>query len=301
MIVTAWNTTGDRISAFLRSSFLQLGWHDRPYAVIWLLLPLAISVAPAPALAWGAEGHRVVALIAASRLSPAARAGVQSLLEGDATTGLERESTWADEIRRHRPDTAPWHYVDIELSSHGYESARDCLGGACVVAQVQKEAAVLADRKLAQPIRAEALRFLVHFVADLHQPLHAADNHDRGGNDVRVVLGRKKTNLHSVWDVSVVGGLGDNPGDIAGKLEQQISPEDQLQWSMGSVSAWASQSFEVAKSRIYTQLPGSGATDAPIVLGPKYPKDQSIIVKMQLERAGVRLAVLLNRALEDGK
>ena len=91
-----------------------------------------------------------------------------------------------------------WHYVNIKIMNTGYDAARDCQNDACVVAQIQKDAAIVGDRTLAQPVRAEALRFLLHFVGDLHQPLHAADNHDRGGNEVWIVLnGEKRTSMSS--------------------------------------------------------------------------------------------------------
>lgn len=115
---------------------------------------------------------------------------------------MEVASTWADEIRRDRPETAPWHYVDIKVTSTGLDRGRNCPGDDCVVAQIEKDLAIVRDRTLAPPIRAEALRFLIHFVGDLHQPLHAADSHDRGGNEVRVVLDGELTNLRAVWDTA---------------------------------------------------------------------------------------------------
>ena len=166
---------------------------------------------PATAWGWGREGHRIVALIAADHLTPAARAGVAELLGPNVGAAMETASTWADEIRDQRPWTKPWHYVDIELSQGGYEAARNCPGGDCVVAQILKDERIVADRRLQQPVRAEALRFLIHFVGDLHQPLHCADHHDRGGNSVSVKLGAEEMNLHAVWDTAVVAGLGDDP------------------------------------------------------------------------------------------
>ena len=152
---------------------------------------------PSAAFAWGAEGHRIVALIAASELTPQAKAQVESLLGGDAASSMAELSTWADEIKFRRHETGPWHYVDIEIDSQGYNAARDCPTGDCVVAQIERDEHIVGDRSLAMPVRAEALKFLIHFVGDLHQPLHCADNHDRGGNEVKV-----KIRLTSLWTLS---------------------------------------------------------------------------------------------------
>ena len=259
----------------------------------------AAVVMPSAALAWGHEGHEVVALIAASELSPAAKAQVEQFLGGDAASTMANVSTWADKIRRDRPQTGPWHYVNIEITSGGYDAARDCPNEACVVAQIRKDAAIVGDKTLALPVRAEALRFLIHFVGDLHQPLHASDNHDRGGNQVRVVLNGERKNLHAVWDTAVVEALGDDPRTVAPVLERQITVADKQRWSQGAVVDWANQSFQVAKTKIYPTLPGTGGTDAPVILPPDYAQRQADITRTQLERAGVRLATLLNKVLRQ--
>lgn len=249
------------------------------------------------AFAWGNEGHRIVALIAASELTPQVKAQVESLLGGDAASSMAALSTWADTIKFHHHETSPWHYVDIEIDSSGYNSTRDCPTGECVVAQIERDERIVGDHSLAAPVRAEALKFLIHFVGDLHQPLHCADNHDRGGNEVKVILGRRSTNLHAVWDNDVVKALGRDPDVVVAELEQKIAPQQLTQWQHGSVVDWANQSFHVAKSEIYGKLSGTGSTDAPIILGPDYARDQRAVAGEQLEKAGVRLAYMLNRAL----
>jgi len=259
----------------------------------------AAVVMPSAAWAWGNEGHEIIALIAASELSPVAKAHVEQLLGDDAVTGMADVSTWADTIRRDRPETAPWHYVDIEITSAGYDAARNCPNDACVVAQIQKDTSMVGDKTLAQPVRAEALRFLIHFVGDLHQPLHASDNHDRGGNEVRVVLNGERKNLHAVWDTNIVEALGSDPGTIAATLEHQITAGEKQQWSQGSVADWANQSFQIAKTEIYSTLPGTGGTDAPVILPPDYAQREADIARTQIERAGVRLATLLNKELGE--
>lgn len=257
----------------------------------------SVFAGAAPALAWGAEGHRIVAFIAASELKPQARAQVTKLLGGPDTPAMVRVSTWADRIRRDRPRTGPWHYVDIPLGSAGYVAARDCRHGDCVVAQVERDARILADRQIATPLRAEALRFLIHFVADEHQPLHAADNHDRGGNEVRVVLDGEHTNLHAVWDDNVVRALGASPARVATRLEAAITPTERARWQHGSAASWANGAFAIASRDIYAPLHGAGGTRHPVLLPADYARSHAPIAARQLEKAGVRLAWLLNRAL----
>ena len=139
-----------------------------------------------PALAWGYEGHRIVAEIAEQYLEPLTVRQVRELLALENATTLAEVSTWADEIRPRRPETAPWHFVDIPVhpapgTSAAYDAARDCPRGDCVVAAIERFAAVLRDKDAAPRRRLEALKWVVHFVADIHQPLHCADDNDRGG------------------------------------------------------------------------------------------------------------------------
>lgn len=258
------------------------------------LLFIASFILPSGAFAWGGEGHRIVAQIAASELTPRAKAQVETLLGGDSMADV---SKWADTIKFHRHETSPWHYVDIEINSQGYDPARDCPTGDCVVAQIERDERIVGDRSLAMPVRAEALKFLIHFVGDLHQPLHCADNHDRGGNEIKVILGRHSTNLHAVWDSDVVKALGRDPEEVAAELEQQIAPQQLAQWQRGSVVDWANGSFQIARREIYGHLIGQGSTDAPIILDPEYARDQRAVVSRQLQKAGARLAYLLNQAL----
>lgn len=251
---------------------------------------------PSTAWAWGREGHRIVALIAADRLTPRAHAGVAGLLGPDVSREMEAVSTWADEIRDQRPETGRWHYVDIEITSQGYDAARDCPGGDCVVAQIARNERLVADARLAKPARAEALRFLIHFVGDLHQPLHCADHHDRGGNSVQVKLGDEETNLHSVWDTAIVSGLGDDPITVSAELNARITPHEADAWSRGGPADWANDSFAIAKKDVYGPLQGLGGSGDVIQLPDDYLLRERPVVTAQLEKAGVRLAMLLNEA-----
>ena len=170
-----------------------------------LLAAIALVVAPATqALAWGTEGHRVVAEIAEQYLEPETVRQVRELLTIENATSLANVSTWADQVRPQRRATGPWHYVDIQIGDAAYDAGRDCPDSNCVVAKIDEFVKVLADRNASSGARLEALKFVVHFVGDLHQPFHTTDNHDRGGNEILVVFGGRKTNLHAVWDTGLL-------------------------------------------------------------------------------------------------
>ncbi|HEX4118772.1 MAG TPA: S1/P1 nuclease [Rhizomicrobium sp.] len=253
------------------------------------LLAFLLAI-PIPAYAWGPQGHEVIARIAADNLSPAAHLRISQLLGGDAPALMILDSNWADEIRADRPQTTNWHFVNIEIGSKGYDRRRDCARDDCVVAQISRDIAMLRDPKAPHTAKLEALRFLIHFVGDLHQPLHAADRHDKGGNNLVVFLNGRRTNLHRVWDEDLVKALGPDPGAVAGSIEAGLSPQDKAKMAAGTPADWANESFGVAAKEIYARIPSRG----PVRLPRDYPSREKQVVRLQLARAGIRLAALLN-------
>jgi hypothetical protein len=280
-----------------------------------IMATLAMAI-PEQALAWGNEGHEIIATIARSYLTPVARAKVDALLAADQDTltapDMPSRSTWADAWRAagHR-ETAQWHFVDIEIDHPDVKAAcfgfpapdRPASAGPaqdCVIDRVNAFAAELADPSTPQTERILALNYVLHFVGDLHQPLHAADNHDRGGNCVRLSLGGPRTtNLHSYWDTTVVRAFGSEPNAVAAKLRAKITPVEAAEWRKGDPQAWALETYRVAKTVAY--WPGAigvcGADAAPVSPPPGYEAAAEQAAAVQLERAGVRLAAVLNRAL----
>jgi hypothetical protein len=252
----------------------------------------SLLLAPASAFGWGAEGHEIAAGVALRELTPAARAQVAHLLGGDAM--LVQQSNWADEIKDQRRDTARWHFVDIPLQARGFVPQRDCADGACVVAQIDADLQALRNRRLDDRARAQALLFLIHFVADVHQPLHAEDNDDKGGNQVRVEIGRERANLHKVWDVDVVQPMGFDPTAAANDIEHAISREQRQAWARGTPADWANEAHAIARDQIYPPLQGA----REIRLPRDYAWRETQIARLQLARAGVRLAWLLNTTLK---
>jgi hypothetical protein len=249
-------------------------------------------LAPIPALAWGPEGHEVVALIATHHLSGTAQAEVARLLGGAAM--MVQESNWADEIRDRRRDTGSWHYVDIPLAARGYDTRRDCPQNDCVVAQIENDLRALSNRRLGDGARRDALRFLIHFAADIHQPLHAEDDDDRGGNQVRVTIGRYRATLHRVWDSEVVETQGHDAQDAADAIERSLSPQQRQAWASGTPAQWADEAHAIARDQIYPPLQGRHELRLP----RDYAWRQAAIVRIQLAKAGLRLAWMLNNSLK---
>jgi hypothetical protein len=282
-------------------------------SLCFILLAIALF-APGVAAAWGDEGHRVVAAIAYDALTPAVRARVDAMLAADADPltahGIETEATWADRYRNDHRETASWHFVDIELDGPSLDIA--CFGhraqpplasqgpaSDCVIDKIDAFARELKDPATPAAERLLALKFLLHFVGDLHQPLHAADNHDRGGNCVLVSLGASRTvNLHSYWDTVAVEALGKDPNAVARSLEARITPAQKARWGKGDARSWALEAFGVAQGKVYTlgSRPGCD-TAGPIALSPSYVAGARRVVAEQLSKAGVRLGAVLNRAL----
>jgi hypothetical protein len=279
-------------------------------------LSLNLSVSH-PAWAWGNEGHEVVALIAQAHLNPVARQKVNALLVADmdplTAHDIAAEATWADAFRDSNQDgarekTQQWHFVDIELAAPDLDQAcfghpqvppgnPDSNGPAqdCVVDKIQEFAAELADPRTGSEKRILALKFLLHFVGDVHQPLHASDDYDCGGNDKRVsASGFKAGNLHHYWDTVFVEQLGPNATSIASDLIGHMSETQVQKWSQGTPADWAAESFKLAKDDAYGQLPEPNAHGS-FQLTEDYIAMAIQDVAEQLSKAGVRLALLLNK------
>jgi len=255
-----------------------------------------VSIVPTQAFAWGSEGHRIVAEIAEQHLEPQTTRQIHDLLAIDNETSLADVANWADQIRRQRHSTASWHFVDIPIAAATYDPSRDCAKGNCVVAKIEQFAAELHDRSLPARERLEALKFVVHFVGDLHQPLHASDNDDRGGNEIHIKYLGRRTNLHAVWDTAILlPAVNGDERSYALHLDRQITPAEAATWQTGTPEQWANESHAIAVTAIYGNLPHSGR------LPDRYQDEALPIVDQQLERAGLRLARMLNDTLDDGE
>jgi hypothetical protein len=253
---------------------------------------------PDRALAWGSEGHHIIADIAEQYLQPATAQRVHELLALENVTTLAAVSMWADEIRAQRPETAPWHYVNIPINPPdgtppAYDPRRDCPTGDCVITKIGAFEAVLHNKAAPPRQRLEALKFLVHLVGDINQPLRCADNQDRGGNDVHVDFMGWRTNLHAVWDTGILAAahIRDERA-YALELARSISPAEAEKWRSGTPADWADDSYGVARNLIYGVWPHDAG-----VLPDSYEQKGIYVVQVQLEKGGVRLAAVLNDVL----
>jgi hypothetical protein len=252
---------------------------------------------PSPAFAWGKTGHRVVAAIADTQLSGLARAHVREILGG--AESLDEAATWPDDMRADpspfwQKTASPWHYVTLNGITYDHAPREgDALQALAHFRSVlQDPKASLADKQL-------ALRFIVHLVGDLHQPLHAGKCCDKGANDVKVTWFGKPTNLHAVWDSAIVDEEQLSFTELAAKLERHISDQDVVSWWDVNPRDWVTESGEIRDS-LYPP-PGTPAKKGAKGKDKKVPELSfsyvykfTPLMERRLEQAGVRLAAYLN-------
>lgn len=275
--------------------------------------------ASTPAYAWGGQGHRLIAELAYARLSPAARAEVDRLLaagpahpvEGCALATFADAATWPDCVRTKAPftETADEHYDNIPL--FGRASKRSyCPNAGCATEAIKHARRVLADRRKSDGERLEALAFLTHYVGDIHQPLHATSNNDRGGNDVKVIYlgvatytfnGREsQNNLHGIWDTPLLSAA--LRGDGSGKADIiALANANARAWRGFSPDRWAADSHAIAVKVAYGGLPVAMTPNtppsAPVEVTQSYVDAAAPIVRQQIAKAVVRTADVLNATL----
>lgn len=207
---------------------------------------LALAVLPTSALAWGAVGHRLIADVAMELLPTATRAQVERLLALEPGASLPSVSTWPDEVRT--PRTARWHYTSFPRDGDcRIEPARECPDGQCAVGALQREAATLGSGNAEPQIRLEALKWVVHLVGDIHQPLHGGFHDDRGGNQFQLQAFGRGTNLHSLWDSGLIqhwpGGETALRGAVAAWARKPLAAVSAEQWTLESCQLVRSDAF----------------------------------------------------------
>ncbi|MBI1179774.1 MAG: hypothetical protein GC201_04395 [Alphaproteobacteria bacterium] len=253
---------------------------------------------PGAALAWGEKGHEVVAGIAARHLTDAARSQIRDLLGGSVEDTMMQAANWSHEIEASRPDTRAWHFVDIPVSAEGYSAQRDCPKGDCAIARMTEEMKTVADKARPKAERTEALKYLIGLMGDIHQPLRCGTDGNDHGRDVKVLLGKEKTDLFQIWDDRVVDALGGTAGQLVSRLTQDITPEERRIWPHGNVTKWCEESAKKAESAAYADLDGAATEGDRILLNPDYPYAKQKITAEQLKKGGLRLAALLNFVLK---
>ena len=285
------------------------------------VIVMAVLLA-SPCFGWGPDGHRIIGDIATRYLSPKARAAIKDLL-GDQS--LADVSTWADEVRK---DSAydylkPLHYINVPRNAAKVDMARDCKNEQCVIGAINHYTAVLKNRQSTRDERVTALKLLVHFVGDVHQPLHVSYEDDRGANWVKAqFFDQGEKNLHAIWDESLIdhrmhasGPPGGPPGGSAGgsggereafekDLFRRLTEKKLKEWrGVTSPVEWANESLAITR-RLYKDVPGQAQVQGQgqlMQIGEAYFEKNIGTVEDRLTAAGVRLAALLNTIFGDEK
>lgn len=258
----------------------------RPARLVILAAALAAIMSPSPASAWGRTGHRVIAAVADRHLSGLARAHVREIL---GVESLDEAAYWPDEMKSDpspfwQKTASPWHYVTVG----GFTYDRPPPEGDAQSA-LAKFRAILLDRSASKADRQLALRFIVHLVADLHQPLHVGRPGDRGGNEVKVTWFGRETNLHAVWDSALVDDEQLSFTEWADRLGRHTSSRDVIDWWVVNPMVWITESAQVRET-LYPERRD---------LSYDYVFRHKPAVKRRLAQGGVRLAAYLNDLFDE--
>ncbi|KAI9220379.1 S1/P1 nuclease, partial [Blastocladiella britannica] len=280
-----------------------------------LLAVSTLALLAAQANAWGVVGHQTVAQIGAANLTPAAKAKFNKIIAAgranNVFTGLEAAATWPDQNRNAGGANPGSHYIDYDDNPQSGQctSAQvpdECNGAAgCVTSSIGTFAAALASANPNSAAAAQNLALVIHFVGDVAQPLHAT-GYARGGNQINVKWGRKKTNAHSVWDTQLVQAAADNAGGIDAWVQnlQSLSSDDDASTacvaSAGATDAAALTQCAIAWSQESEALTCSAVFGDAFTTGDlsgSYEETVEPVVNQQIARAGLRLSAVLNKVL----
>ena len=266
--------------------------------LIFLSAVLLILSPVDKASAWGADGHRLICAMAEAKLTPEAKSMLSEtlrmgkFLDNNADEDFPEACLWPDKAR-HTTHKGSYeeHFINVPKSEDSVDLARDCAALNCVATAIQRNLVYLsrdAQGKREKARKAAALRFLAHFVGDLHQPLHVGNGEDWGGNKIRVNWYGKKANLHGIWDYEILKKAGITYPDSLEYL-QEIKPED----SASDVLAWIRTSFRLARNNAYKDTEGNLIASGD-TLGDAYFERAKPIVMSQISLSSSRLAYLLN-------
>lgn len=248
-------------------------------------------------ISWGVTGHRTVGKVAEDHLTPKALAGVRDLL---GSQSLADVSTWADEVRGNPAyrQTGPWHYINLPLglSYDEFKSRVENMLEANVYSAIVKQLALLSDSTVSRDRKVEALKFLVHFVGDVHQPMHVSRAEDKGGNTIQLNFDGQGTNLHAIWDSKLIDHSGMDYQQLAANSNYSHPSAVQVrQWQGDPVIKWMWESYSIT-SQLYAEVDTMKSRS----IGEAYYNEHWGQVTRRLEQAGVRLAGLLNVVFKNG-
>ena len=274
-------------------------------------LAAALLLYSPSASAWGGLGHEAICELAFRELDDTVRQRVIALIQlDDEFTTFRASCNWPDRPRQRASE----HFVNLPRDATGLDGDECPLADECVVTAIQEDFAILASPDATDGEKLAALKFLGHWVGDIHQPLHAASRDDRGGNHIRT-QGSSCENLHTLWDSCLVEErLGMHPLTIVGPLHAGITDEQRAEWLASDAVAWANESFAIAREPDvgycvmvsdtcqYTadnRNFDEGEPEKVVVVDDSYLDRHAPIARKRIAMAGVRLAGLLNRALGD--
>jgi nuclease S1 len=275
-----------------------------------LILLVVCSAVSRQAMAWGAQGHRVVATVAERRLEQSAPAELERAREYLRANNNDRDCKPCDDAKNlaavaNNPDdfrqielalvTRDWHFVNIDIANPTYDQNRDCPNGDCVVRRIDRMVEILRDPSRSNCDRESALIYLIHFMGDMHQPFHTGfgrlpnGDPDLGGNRVRLNFDGRDTNLHSIWDSGIIEKQGRSDNQWVTRLMTDVlNGRDPATLTAGSTVDWLNQSHELARQLHTTNKP----------FNDQYVKDALPIIEERLLIAGLRLARLIEESVK---
>ena len=246
-------------------------------------------------LSWGVTGHRTVGKIAENHLTANAKTAVHDLLGGETLADV---STWADEVRNEAEykSTGSWHYINLPLglSYSDFQKQVEGMSEANVFSALHQQEQILTDKSTTREQKIVALKFIVHFVGDLHQPMHVSRAEDKGGNTIQLNYNGQGTNLHSVWDSKLIEHEGADYQQLAAKYDH-ASPAQIQQWQSDPLIKWIWESYTIS-SRLYAEVDAMKSRS----IDDSYYTAHIGIIHERLEQAGVRLAGVLNALFKNG-
>ena len=274
-----------------------------------LAVGLALAGSAGSAGAWGEIGHKIVCEIAFRELNLKARQEVSRLIALDTQYDTFSDSCiWPDNPRQRKPE----HFINVKRSTAVFEGEHCPVASTCLFTAIRTELAVLGKKPGNDAAKLRSLKFLGHWIGDLHQPLHISFQDDLGGNSI-LGTGECFDDLHAVWDSCIIRlKLGGHPRDVGKTLQQSITPTDRAAWRGGTILQWANESLEITRrASVEYCVPvggscwyaagnerySSGEAQKVVAITPAYVEAHAPTVTERLKQAGVRLGYVLNQVL----
>ena len=254
------------------------------FSFVYIVFFFSVSIVPSE---WGQTGHRVVGLVADNHLTKRAKNKINFLLNGNS---LANVSTYADEIKAEKKYSyiSKWHYINIPLNKKFDEIERE--KGGDIIYAINKCIQVLKSPKYNKKEKSFHLKLLVHFIGDIHQPMHLGSKEDRGGNDVKLFWFGNITNLHRIWDTQIIESHNMSYTEMASDLPIFTPNQIKIETNK-SINNWVEET-RIYTRQIYSESPSNGKLEY------EYRYKNLPIIKSQLYKAGIRLASILNKIFE---